>query len=112
MLPARVSRLLEHFVSATARLDSALRRAAAARAAATAGGAQALDGPTDLPPPLAGWVDKVARHAYRCTDEDVGALKAAGYDEDQIYEATIAAAMGAATARLERGLALLRGARR
>ena len=95
MLPERVARLLERFQSAPGKLDAALRRAAAT------GG--------ELPAPLKAWVDKVVRHAWKCADEDVAALKAAGYDEDQIYEATIAAAMGAATTRLERGLALVRG---
>lgn len=34
-----------------------------------------------LPPELDGYVDKVARHAYRVTDEDVAAPRAAGHSE-------------------------------
>ncbi len=98
MLPARVKRLLEHFLSQPGRLDPALRRAAAT------GG--------DLPPPLAEWVDKVARHAWRCTDADVKHLKESGFDEDQIYEVTVAAALGAAAMRMERSLQLVRGGNR
>jgi len=61
----------------------------------------------DLPPELVAYVDKVERHAYKVTDEDVAALKEAGYSEDQLFEITIAAAVGAAMRRLEAGLAPL-----
>ena len=81
-----------------------LRRAALARAAQLSGG-----GP--LPPSLAGYVDKVARHAYQVTDQDVGALQSAGNSDDAIFEITVAAALGAALGRLERGLAALASSR-
>ncbi len=58
---------------------------------------------------LAAHVDTVARHAWRVAPEDVAALRAAGLSEDAIYEATVAAALGAGLLRLERGLAALRG---
>jgi alkylhydroperoxidase family enzyme len=54
-------------------------------------------------------VDKVAQHAYKVTDEDVAALQAAGNSDDAVFEVTVAAALGAALARLERGMAALRG---
>jgi hypothetical protein len=76
-----------------------LRRAAAARAAALSGGA--LDASEPLPDALAAWVEKVARHAWKITDEDVAALRAAGFDEDAIFEITIAAATGAGLARYQ-----------
>jgi len=59
------------------------------------------------PDELAPYLDKVTRHAYKVTDDDVARLRAAGYDEDAIFEATLAAALGAARTRLERGLAAL-----
>ena len=80
-----------------------LRRAVLDRAAG------ARDG---VPPELKAYVDKVARHAYRVTDEDVAALKRAGHSEDKIFELTVAAAVGAALHRLERGMAALRGEER
>lgn len=64
----------------------------------------------DLPAALRPYVDLVARHAYRVTDEDVAALKQAGYSEDAIFEITAAAALGAAVVRLERGLIALHDA--
>jgi len=77
----------------------ALRRAAAARASSLAGGT--LSAADALPPALDGWVDKVARTAWRISDDDVAALRAAGFDEDAIFETTISAATGAALARYE-----------
>ena len=62
-----------------------------------------------LPPPLAAYVDKVALHAYTVTDDDVAALQRAGYSDDAVFEITVAAAVGAALHRLDRGLAALRG---
>jgi len=76
-----------------------LRRAAAARAATLSGGA--LPAKETLPEALAAWVEKVARNAWKITDEDVAALRAAGFDEDAIFEITIAAATGAGVARYQ-----------
>jgi hypothetical protein len=61
----------------------------------------------DVPEPLRAYVDKVHRHAYKVTDEDVQALEQAGYSQDQLFEITVSAAVGAALFRLERGLAAL-----
>ena len=54
------------------------------------------------PPELARLLDKVRRHAYRITDDDV-----AGLDEDAVLEAVLAAALGAAEESLRAGLAAL-----
>ena len=81
-------------------LDPALRRTAFER-----GGGRPGAGP--LPEPLGRFVDKVTREAYKVTDGDVDALRAAGYREDAILEAVLATAMGAGLARLEIGLAAL-----
>ncbi len=62
-----------------------------------------------VPAPLAAYVDKVFLHAYRITDADVAGLAPAGYSEDAVFEVTVAAAVGAALHRLERGMAALRG---
>ena len=63
----------------------------------------------DLPADLAGYLTKVALHAYKTTDEDIEALQQTGYSEDAIFEITLSAALGAGLARLERGLAALKG---
>ncbi len=61
----------------------------------------------DVPENLKAFLEKVTRHAYQVTDDDVDALKRAGYDEDEIFELTASAAVGAALLRLNRGLAAL-----
>jgi alkylhydroperoxidase family enzyme len=83
------------------------RAAVASRAGALSGGGTPAEGV--VPGAIAGFVDKVAGRAYTVTDDDVHALRQAGYSEDAIFEITASAAMGAALGRLERGLAALRG---
>jgi hypothetical protein len=61
-----------------------------------------------IPAPLASYVDKVARHAYKVTDADVAELRDS-YSDDALFEITVAAAVGAALHRLDRGMAALRG---
>lgn len=51
-------------------------------------------------------VEKIRRHAYRVTDADVDALRPR-YSEDELFEIIVAAALGAAEARIEAGLAAL-----
>lgn len=63
-----------------------------------------------IPPALVPYVIKVALHAYKVTDEDILQLKRDGLSEDVIFEATAAAAVGAAMLRLEKGMAALRSA--
>jgi alkylhydroperoxidase family enzyme len=51
--------------------------------------------------PVARYVETVRRHAHRVTDEDIGELRAAGLSDDVIFELTVAAALGAASERLQ-----------
>jgi alkylhydroperoxidase family enzyme len=80
-------------------------RSAVERYAATLGG-RAGETP-ELPAELRAYVEKVARHAYKVVDGDLDRLREAGYTEDAIFELTLAAALGAAQARLEAGLAAM-----
>lgn len=50
-----------------------------------------------LDEPVRALVEKVANHAYRVSDEDVAAVRAAGLSEDQIFEIVICAAVGQAS---------------
>jgi threonine synthase len=54
------------------------------------------------------YLTKVRERAYAVTDEDVQALKDAGYSEDEILELTVSAAVAAGLERLEAGLRALR----
>jgi alkylhydroperoxidase family enzyme len=93
-------RLIDAVLKGRGATPETLRRVVLERAAG------ARDG---VPPGLTSYVDKVARHAYKVTDQDVAALQAAGRSDDDIFEITVAAAVGAAMHRLERGMAALRG---
>ena len=64
-----------------------------------------------LPEPLAKIITKVTHYAYKVTDEDILALREAGYSEDAIFELVTSAAVGAAMRRYERGMAALRVAK-
>ena len=57
-------------------------------------------------------IDKVATRAWTVTDEDVHATKQAGVSEDEIFELTVAAALGHATRQLDAALAALDAATR
>ena len=62
----------------------------------------------EIPDDLRPYAEKVARHAYRISDEDIERLRTAGYSEDEIFEVTVAVALGAGLLRRDRGLAALR----
>jgi hypothetical protein len=62
-----------------------------------------------IPPELETYVRKVTLYAYKVTNEDIASLKELGYTEDDLFEITISAALGAGRTRLECGLAALRG---
>ncbi|WP_280262618.1 hypothetical protein [Nocardia wallacei] len=86
---------VEHLRSAPAALPADLR--GSVFEAASGGEASAL--PEDLAP----FVDTVARHAYRVTDEQVATLTA-GRSQDEVFETTVVAAAGAADRRLRAAL--------
>jgi alkylhydroperoxidase family enzyme len=60
----------------------------------------------DRPVPEAaeGYAATVRQHAYRVTDGQVEAVRAAGLSEDEVFELTVAAAVGAGLDRLDAGL--------
>lgn len=60
-----------------------------------------------LDEPIGTLIDKVANHAYRITDDDVAAVRAAGLSEDQIFEIVICAAVGQASRQYTSALAAL-----
>lgn len=103
-----VSGLQESILTTPGDTDPALRRAIEARTAELGGRPGPAAG--EIPEALRGFVDKVARHAYKVTERDIEELRSAGYGEDAIFEITLSAALGAGMSRLERALAALRGA--
>ena len=102
----RVARLEAAVLGPAGRSDVRLRRAVLDEAARLAG--------RDAPPPsdevpeaLVPLVEKVVFHAYKITDDDIDAARAAGHDEDELFDVIVAAALGAGLVRRERGLAAI-----
>jgi hypothetical protein len=100
---ARVESLRHAVEDGPGELESGLRKSVAARAAEHCHG----DAGTSLPPDLVAYVDKVALHAYKVMNDDIETLKQGGRSEDEIFELTVAAAVGAALERLDLGLQAL-----
>jgi alkylhydroperoxidase family enzyme len=86
--------VIERAVEGEGKASREARRAAFANAGVTPDAVRAL-------------LDKVARHAYKITDEDVAAAKAAGLTEDQIFELVVCAALGAAKRQYDNAMAAL-----
>ncbi len=107
MYPAKIQKLVDTFLTSPGETTPALRRAIEAHGASLAGRERKVEG--TVPEELATYVEKVVLYAYKTMDEDVEEMKRAGYSEDEIFEITLSATLGASLARLERGLALLGG---
>src|SRR5262249_18184702 len=65
---------------------------------------------TGLGRPLSTLIDKVTKHAYQVTDEDIAAARASGLSEDQIFEMVVCAAIGQAGRQHDKALAALAAA--
>lgn len=59
-----------------------------------------------VPEDLRVLVEKIHRHAYRVTDEDIARLQAV-YGDDRLFEIIVSAAVGASQVRLAAGLQAL-----
>ena len=103
-----MKRMVDAILTTPGDTGTSLRQAIEARAAAL-GGLPGQENAGELPTNITKYVDKVALHAYKTTDADIENLLQAGYSEDAIFEITLSAALGAGLARLERGLAALKG---
>jgi hypothetical protein len=65
---------------------------------------------TGLAEPLRLLIDKVAKHAFKVTDQDIAATRGTGFSEDQIFELVVCAAIGQATRQYDAALAALEAA--
>jgi alkylhydroperoxidase family enzyme len=70
------------------------------RSAAASGGS--------LPEPWPSYAARVRDHSYRVTRTDIERLTAAGQSEDEIFEITVSAAVGAALLSLDAGIGAVR----
>jgi alkylhydroperoxidase family enzyme len=61
----------------------------------------------ETPPEARSYAEKVRDDPHTVTDEDIEALKQLGLSEDEIFEHSVAAAVGAGLERLEIALRVL-----
>jgi hypothetical protein len=66
---------------------------------------------TGLAEPVGTLVDRVAKQAYKVTDEDIEAARESGLSEDQIFEIVICAAIGQSARLYDTAFAALEAAR-
>ena len=69
----------------------------------------AAAGDGSSPEPLETYLAKVRDQSYRVTDQDFEVLAAAGFSENEIFELTVAAALGAAVRSFDAGMRALSG---
>src|SRR5262245_14998853 len=60
----------------------------------------------EVPEPLRALLEKVRHHAYKVTDADFAPLRDR-YSDDELFEAVVAATLGAALARVRAGMKAL-----
>lgn len=99
-------RLRRSVLEGVGHTEPALRRAVAARAA---GLWSAGESDVELPPGLREYVDKAVLGPYKVMDEDVERLRGGGYSEDQVFELSVAAAVGCGLEALRVGLGAVEG---
>jgi hypothetical protein len=98
-IPSRVRTVCGRLLGPAGVLPVALRRLLLERAA------EKTAQPGD--PTLTRYGDKVATDAAAIGEADLEELRRAGYSDEEIYDATVCAAVGASLLRFERGLELL-----
>lgn len=96
--PVELNVTREHFLTIDASTDASIRCAVEAYSARARGG----DRPeVSIPKVITDYVNCLALHAARLTDEAFDVLRDAGYSDEAIYEVTTAGAFGASFASIE-----------
>ena len=83
-------------------LDSVLRGPGESDPQIRAAAAEGSGAPAELQ----SLIEKIHRHAYKVTDEDIARLQTK-YTDDQLFEIVVSAAVGASRQRLSAGLQAL-----
>jgi|SRR5215831_16029011 len=60
-----------------------------------------------VPEALRQFADKIAERPWTVSDDDFARLRAAGFSDEQLYEVTLACALGAGLQRFDAGLRAL-----
>ena len=102
--PTPIRNVLARVLGERGDAPQALRKAVADYARIAGGGSG--DSP-ELPGDVATYVEKMTHTPYKMVMRDIESLKQQGFTEDQIFELTLAAALGAGQGRFEKTLALI-----
>jgi alkylhydroperoxidase family enzyme len=105
--PPKLQAVADAILGSAGHTERELRRNAGAFVSAIVNGG---DGGDAVPENLRPYLRKLAKHAYRITDDDIAALRSEGYSEDMIFELTASAALAVGLAQMDRGLAALAAA--
>jgi alkylhydroperoxidase family enzyme len=101
-LPAKLQKAIAAILSQPGETELSLRRVVLERT---------RSGEGQIPEALRDYVKQIADRPWTVSDEDFARLHAAGYSEAQLYEVTLAAALGAGLQRFDAGLRALDEAR-
>jgi hypothetical protein len=63
-----------------------------------------------LAEPLSTLINKLTKHAYKVTDEDIAAARESGLSEDQVFEIAVCAAVGQAARQYDAAVVALEAA--
>ena len=105
--PTELEKARQPLLNAPGKTAPELRQAVEAFVAAKRG--QSRPQPSTVPDELIPYLEKLALTAYKITDKNVDALRLAGYDDEAIYEITVAGAFGAAIVGVEKLFEVLFG---
>jgi alkylhydroperoxidase family enzyme len=97
-LPAKLQKAIDALLTFPGATKLSLRRTVLERT---------RKGEGQVPETLREFVEKIAERPWTVSDEDFARLRAAGYSEDELYEVTLAAAVGAGLQRFDAGLRAL-----
>ena len=100
-----IQRIADDILTSSGETSSMLRQAIQERAFAIS--SHISSEKEGIPLELIPYIDKIALHAYKVTDEDIATLQEQGYSEDALFEITLSAALSTGLARLHYGLAAL-----
>ena len=99
--------LVDAVLHSAGETSSDLRQAVESYAAGLSG--RTVEKVEPVPTFMQPYITKVARYAYRITQQDIEVLRSEGLSEEAIFELTLSAALGAAVARLQAGLTAMKG---
>lgn len=100
-LPPSVQRVINKVLGRDGHLDQRQRLGAFRYSESCADlGTGEDEPPLEIDPQLEVFIEKITTYPYKVVDRDIEHIKSLGFSEDQIFEMTVAVALGAGSGRL------------